>query len=197
MVLCLGWFRGANSEILSNLHVINALIASGLAEVFKAPVPDSTDELVILEPLPRTGNEWLIEQQLAQLTASKPGLSMVYRDRYQQQGAQRALVFEFKVIDIKVSYHPDSGSKLTRFIQAVWFMKLQTATGAVLFLDTMTKSYEDQIDRNDVAQVENSNLSVTQGQLPAAGTFAKYVEPVVVSFVSGLIIYLFFIMRSN
>lgn len=197
IVLCIFWIRSANSESLTNLQIINSLIGSGINEAFRTTLLDSVDQLIIIEPEPRTGNEWLIEQRLAEQVASKPEIRLIYLDRNSHTHTRKTLVFEFKIIDIQVSYQPESAGRLTRSIQIVWFMKLQTGAGVVLFLNTCTKSREDQINRNDVAKVENANLTITRGQLPETGIFAKYIEPIAISIVSGLIVYLFFIMRSN
>lgn len=197
IVLFVIWTGYANSEILSNLHIINMLIEQGLAQAFQKSGIDSIDQLNVLVPEPRTGNEWLIEQKLAGFLGSNQKLRFLTPDRYMPESVASGWILEFKVIDINVSYQPDSKGIFARHIQVAWFIKLQTASGVVLFLDNITKSYQDQIARNAVAVIENRNLAITQGHLPDSGTYTKYIEPIVVSIVSGLIIYLFFIMRSN
>ena len=70
-------------------------------------------------------------------------------------------------------------------------------TGEVTFSDALTDVYHDTIAEEDIHKVESSSLPFTHGELPKESFLDRFVEPLVVVGATGLVVFLFFNVRTQ
>jgi len=169
-----------------------ARLISGFLDRVQRPSAADTLTPVILDC--RSGERelnWLIEKEsIAWL--NNLGYDQVY------QGEARDVTGHF--IEIRPLRHAvfyrELGGELERSVSAEIYLKWLSPQREILYTQTLADTLSDTIGRDRVERIENENYPFTKGEIPRR-FFNRYGEPLVVSLITGSMIYLFYSFRSK
>jgi hypothetical protein len=86
---------------------------------------------------------------------------------------------------------------VSRTVQVAFSVKVvDRRAGTHLLVQDFSEEATDTIGLSQIQEVENPNISVTRGTLPAEGFFTSLVEPLVVLGSIAVAVYLLFHVRS-
>ncbi len=196
MIIC--FFCGAGltpaaESPQTNLQVLRQLYDDIIKSAFENISFNDSDSILI-----RTHTDeaykWLIEERLVERLHSLQAKN-IFTDRAGDSDAP------FTVIDVNpveqaINYKKLKAKKLQRNVDVEIFISVKGANKKLLLSRVLKQSRSDTVNVNDKKRIENPQQSFTQGS-QRQSFIRKISEPVIVSLITGFIIYLFYSYRSQ
>lgn len=102
----------------------------------------------------------------------------------------------FRIEDADVTYERE-GRRLRRTVELALRYTLTAANGRLLREQSCRETFDDTIARGEREALEDAAYRETQGAVPEAGGWRRYVEPAVLAAAVGVGVYLFFSLRGD
>lgn len=158
------------------------------------------DQLILLKRIsPQSIEDWFLENRFLCVLKEQN----YHRVRLGSQSPE-GIVIEFKIIKLGIDYPRIIRSGLwgNREVERRGEVKValklyRAGQGEVMWAGVIGGSEGDRVPLNMVKNLENKGFSFTQAPLPCGGGFSRILEPAVVLGVTGVVIYLFFSIRSK
>ena len=189
----------AFAQTLDNLQVLSNLTGHLIQQQLIPWIPEGEKNIVIKNLGAKNKSGWLLESQLTDSLKAKKNI-FLYNDELKGKEPGNYLLIEFKSLNLKVRYHSvkELPEKFSRKISVAFFARvIQMPEGRVLWNDQINGDATDEIKRKDVVSVENRNIPFTSGQIIEQPQKKSIIQPVLVAGVSGVVIYLFYSLRSR
>jgi hypothetical protein len=133
---------------------------------------------------------WLIEKQIVEYLQSK------VEQVYVMTSSEKTMTLSYKPVSQHIEYQKIKKKTFERHIDSQIYFRLVDANNVVLKDSIFTKAFVDTVTAGDLDRVENSAYSFTNGTRKQTLLGLVY-EPLIVTAVTGLIIYLFYSYRSQ
>lgn len=77
------------------------------------------------------------------------------------------------------------------------FESKKGTTGEIVASGIITDTYSDRVNEDDIQSLETASLPFTHGELPKGNFLDRFVEPLIVVGATGLVVFLFFNVRTQ
>lgn len=178
------------------------MLAEACDDLVQQQVLDSLtlSSAVQITPLDDNPSNWFVEDCLTR-KLHQAGATVYLKadsDKATRADTSANLKLEFKTVAIGVAYHEQEDQRLQRRVVLELFVRVtDSQSGRLLFSASPRKHVVDYIDADDVARIEDSELAFARGTVIREERPPKLLRPVVVSAAAGLIVYLFYALRSR
>jgi len=180
-------------KIETNLDLMRELAERIGERVTETILPETSDTLsIVIRPVETA---WYIESGLMQ-GISKGRWTIARSDR-------RGLSAEFGVRELQVNYsniRKDGilGSRLVdRTVTVTMSVRVtDERSGVIRLLQDFSESRTGMVRVDAIRELENPNIKITQGALPAEGFFAGVIEPLIALGAVAVAVFLLFSVRS-
>lgn len=172
----------------TNLQLLRTLYDDLFAGAFVG-ISFSDSVSILIHTNEDVAYKWLIEERLVDKLRSFH-VNNIFIDK-----AAEPFEIEVRPIEQSISYSKHK-AKLRRQVNVELYLHIKDANNKLLFSNTLKRTRSDTIKTADVKRVENLELSFTRGA-QRRSFLGKIAEPVVVSLVTGFVIYLFYSYRSK
>ena len=183
--------EGERSDPKTNLDIMRLLSERIAATVERSTTGSDSIQIMVL---PRE-RAWYTEEAVTKGLRSRGFLPTASPSaRYGAEFGQNTLRVSYDDVRRDGFLGPKI---IRRTIQVVLSVKIvDRATGEVITLKDVPEEARDTIALSEVERVENPNIPVTHGVLPAEGFFTSIAEPLVVLGSIAVAVYLLFHVRS-
>ena len=200
------WFttnaQNSYSENLTNYdflsEITDSLIEKSLADYFKKP------GLVIVNAINQSDDNWFVEDRLLKTLIG-------YECQVYNQGTiqdfvntsnQPVLKIDYKIINLGISYVADFSSNPERTLKRTAtvniYLKIHNQdTGQIIYNKQSMESKSDWISPDNISKLENENISFTRGVIIQTPASTKIFKAITISAATGIIVYLFYALRSR
>lgn len=142
---------------------------------------------------------WFLEKRLSSyLINSGYEVYSTFRDSLPKLDYKNYLI-EFNTIEIGIKYRADVTVDLklerTGFLNAD-FRITELETNKVLLNDIFFESVTDWVDVSEKEDIENQNIDITIGEISEGLPTVRF-KPLIITMVTGTIVYLFYALRSR
>lgn len=198
-----------HGQEVSNLKFLANLTDSLLEEVSKKILDDTTRPVKIRSLESNKDVTWFFVNQLIEVLKKNDhaviylNQGVNYQDLIQKDGSSFT-VFEFKVLSIGVEYVDHRGGGLfgsgeikRKGNVALSLRIFNQPSGEILWSGDIEGTRFDWIPANEIDVVENPNIPFTQANYPSSLSTKKIIEPILITGVTGIIIFLFYSLRSR
>jgi hypothetical protein len=189
----------SESQVRTNLQVIRALFSEILLATLAEIDGDSTR--LYFEPAKTdAGYNWVIEDEIKKLP-SLGRFAAVYRFSMEQdRNSTSWFLLQYNPIDLAVRYQrdePESNGQITRLVSCALSLTVFDDDGKVVISKTVDDSLSDKIRMDQMETVENEHFAFTMGPRLRKKSLKRFIEPVLVSVITGGIVYSFYTFRSK
>jgi hypothetical protein len=189
----------SESQVQTNLEVIEALFSKILLATLAEIDGDST--CLYFEPAKTdAGYNWVIEDEIKKLP-SLGRFAAVYRfSAEQNRDSTSWFLLQYNPIDLAVLYQKDkrdSNGQITRLVSCALSLTVYDGDGKVVISKIVNDSMSDNIGMNQIETVENEHYPFTVGPHLRKKFYKSLIEPVLVSVITGGIVYSFYTFRSK
>ena len=174
----------ARADTKTNLEVLEQLYFEIFDEFLVSSI-DSDTSCVIVRPANAPDYAWMIEAQLYK------SLQHVYMN----EAVDKPQKVNYQPIMQAISYDKIKKKQLERTVNVKIFCQIVNPQNKVVFSDVLAKSYIDSIYAKS-KQLESVQYPFTVGQQKKS-LLAIFYEPVLVTAIAGVVIYLFYSYRSQ
>ncbi len=183
----------------TNLDIFKNLYYKGFSDAFQ--------KIAVLDSLPLYFNninknktiDWLIEEQLVK-SAENAGFSTLKQiDDSSILKNEKNVYVEYRSVINNVNYSALSvlpENKQNRKVNIEFYVKILDPDKQILLAAGIKKSYSDTINVNIIDRIEDKNLPFTVGERQK-NLVSELLEPLLVTLITGSIIYIFYSFRSN
>ncbi len=206
-----GLLTTTSAQDNTNYEVLSGLADSLLIELADA-IPQSVHKIVLREwggGRSNAGNnfgsdgsrdDWFIESRLNEILKDRNYEIYLDRDFILQGSADSMAIIEFKLLEIGIGYSNQSikeGPMMrTARIHFLARMMLQP-TAQILYSGVLQGSKQGWVSLADRQSIENPNIHFTIGKAISAKRVSRILQPIVVTVVTGVVVYLFYAIRSR
>jgi len=195
---CFSGHAEENSSI-TNLNIFKNLYYKGFSKAFqKITVFDSLT--LYFNHLTKNKNiDWLIEEQFIKSANNAGFFNLIQIDDSTFLKNEKSYITEFHSVLNKVNYYPMSilpENKHNRKVTIEFYLKILSSGNQVLLSNDIKETYSDTIFVNKIKYIENTNFPFTIGNR-SKSLVSKLLEPLLVSLITGTVIYIFYSFRSN
>ncbi len=135
---------------------------------------------------------WLIEKQFF-LCLNESGIKHVYSGADDEKNAAR---ISYQSVEQRIFYRPLAGKNVERHIDVQMQVRFIDSNKTILKDEIFSNAFKDTLAAKEITKVENPKLAFTLGERNRP-FFKKIYEPILVSLLTGWIIYLFYSYRSQ
>ncbi len=201
-LLCLFFFglfslAQPNQQPETNIDIFKKLAYQVVDSVLTRLTIDSTKTFVIHSQSKQHEANWLIENALVQKIFQQGGQVQIS----EACGEKTANHFkiEYKIDNTALKYVPGLRRKL---IQRQFTMQLdircqKCLDGSILFLESIRNQFSDSVTVANVKSLESDVYSFANDKIEHDEGITKYIEPLIALSTTGVIVYLFYSMRSK
>lgn len=190
LILLFGFQVYGQSDLSTNLDIYKSLYRD-IIESFLDELPGSEQSISLVALDPSFKENWIIEQQWIKALQDQQ-YNVFSGDSVKDNN--RSLLY-FRPVKQKVTYKND-GKYIRRNVFVDCYVKCTASKRRVLFSRSLHKSMSDKISRKDLSLIENPLIASTHAEKPVS-RWKQWIEPLIVSVVSGTIITLFYSYRSK
>lgn len=201
-------FEWSVAQTKSNLDIFSDLIDSVLTEILPE-IPKEPSTTLFIKNLDANSNiSWFIENRIVHILKSLGFHDEIYvgDPDFSNRDGKTTLRLDYKVLDLKVKYmkREDGGflgsgsNQINRQITVGLLVRVvKVPEDALILSEERWKNYNDWINEDQISTVENSNLPFTSGEFKYNKNSKNLLEPLLVTGVTGIIVFLFFSLRSR
>ena len=193
-ILLLSVHLGLGGQFKNNLTCFEELYSEILSSFFQEFTMDSTADLLIRS----VGNDeanWLIQTHIVR-QARQIGCKNIY---YGSRPAAHPYTLEFRSLSNRVSYSGQAAApaeSVERRIETELFLAITAPGDRILHSQTYSRHFADVIPASETKKLENVRYPFTMPE-GSTGLFSRLFEPVIVTMITGFVIYSFFTFRSK
>ncbi|MCG8604006.1 hypothetical protein MJD09_03275, partial [bacterium] len=181
----------------------DSLIESKIRGIFS----DSKGKIFIRALQPNKKLDWFFENRLVEVLQQQ-GAGAIYFDGGASESAPIAddnavKVIEYRVIRLGIEYFEDPQKSMgldklgRKGVVSFLFKVLEPASGKILLSEEVVGTKSDWYDWDDRARIEDPNVSFTKGMSYGKSGPSKSLQALVLTGVSGVIVFLFYSLRSR
>ncbi|MFQ5865028.1 MAG: hypothetical protein ACE5IW_07355 [bacterium] len=209
VLICFGLAADAKAQELTNLQFLTELTDSLLEDVSKRIIKDSSKSILIKSLQPNAEVDWFIDNRIVEgLKRNNISKIYLYQDNKgtiaKEQDRRTAAVIEYKVLNLGIEYVERKGGGLfgtdlakRKGKVALSLRIINHPTAEILWSEDVEGIRFDWVEAKSITSLENENVSFTQGTFEIRSGKSKIFEPVLITGVTGIIIFLFFSLRSR
>ncbi len=181
----------------------NFLFISGLTDsllgLATTQLPSEKASQAVLRGLEDNSINWFFEDRLVELLKRKNIAHIYFEDQVDRSGGSvnSSLTFQYKVSKLDVKYNKQSRNSNTvkRSAEVGFFLRIiQHTTGKVLLSENFEATKEGWLDVNQNLQQTN-DIQFDQSQPKQKKR--NILQPILISSITGIIVYLFYGLRSR
>jgi hypothetical protein len=180
-------------EPLTNLRLQERVLQQIVQEVEGHLALTDSSRLHYSSPPEKAAWEWLFEKALYDILGTGHDLRL----RRVEPTALEMPVLFYAPLELTIRYESAADGRTIRHASGRLFVKYHNTRGDLLFAREMTGSSVDTVARNKLAALEDPGYPFTVGRTNPRGGVKRFLEPVVLTLITGGIIYLFYSFRSN
>jgi len=182
----------------SNFQFISSLTDS-LLDLATTQIPGEKTSQAILKGLEDNNINWFFEDRLVELLKRKNIAHIYFEDQVDRSrgSVNSSLTFQYKVSKLDVKYNRQSRNSNTvkRIAEVGFFLRIiEHATGKVLLSENFEATKEGWLDVNQNLQQTN-DIQFDQSQPKQKKR--NILQPILISSITGIIVYLFYGLRSR
>ncbi len=182
----------------SNFQFISSLTDS-LLDLATTQIPGEKTSQAILRSLEDNNINWFFEDRLVELLKRKNIAHIYFEDQVDRSrgSVNSSLTFQYKVSKLDVKYNKQSRNSNTvkRVAEVGFFLRIiQHATGTVLLSKNFEATKEGWLDVNQNLQ-QTDDIQFDQSQPKQKQR--NILQPILISSITGIIVYLFYGLRSR
>lgn len=207
MTFSVNFSNNCFSKEPTNFEFLTSLADSLLESATKEYVSDVEKRAIVRSLDVNDKANWFIENRLVEVL-KRNGVRTIYlalENDVQPEIEPDSLVsiLEFKLLHLKIEYHEltkqqNSGEKIQRVGKAGLFLRIiNKPSGKILWSDNLEGTKSDWIPINNKSIVENKEIHFTKGKTIRKSNSIKLVQPLIISSAAGVIVYLFYSLRSR
>ena len=139
--------------------------------------------------------DWMFEKILYEQLGARHAIQL---RRVDPSALQMPLLF-YAPIELKIYYETRTGlvRKTIRRAASRLYIKYQDAEGNVVFAREQQHCITDTVATSAISGLENQNYAFTLGERSRPSWLKRLAEPLMITVITGGIIYLFYSFRSN
>jgi hypothetical protein len=170
-----------------------------------AVIPDSIRAATVrnlagdgAESAPNSRADWFLENRALTILRNR-GFAIYVSDSLGRANDSGAII-EFKLVEIGIAYtRHDKQRELVRRTANLHFMgrMLLASTGEVLYNENLRASKTDWIASAEQKSYENETIDFTVGKVSESKHKSSIVQPIVITVATGVVVYLFYALRSR
>ena len=177
----------------TNLEVLGLLYRSAADEFIQTVT--CSDSLIALKSLsPDLPYNWLIKTSIFKVFNSSCDSNL-----FEENGPDstiRHATLEYKSVDQKIEYRKVAKTKFARECRISVYFRFIDSSKRIIENEIIHKVHADTIKKRDIAKIENMTQPFTSGEKKNSFPIG-IIEPVMISLLTGLVIYLFYSYRSQ
>ncbi|MFQ5602016.1 MAG: hypothetical protein ACE5HS_01960 [bacterium] len=188
---------------INNYQLLARLADSLLEEVAQNQLGDTTNVVAIRSLNSNDSLNWFIEDRLAGVL-QKNNVHKIILQQDADLPDSAKIIFEFMLLSIQINYAESDEQGLTkeddlyRTGKLILFVRmLRAETGEIMWSGNREKAISDWISAKSVPTLENPNLPFTKGKFTRSERENSLIKPLLITGVTGLIVYLFYALRSR
>ena len=183
----------------SNFQFISSLTDS-LLDLATTQIPGEKTSQAILRSLEDNNINWFFEDRLVELLKRKNIAHIYFEDQVDRSrgSVNSSLTFQYKVSKLDVKYNKQSRNSNTvkRIAEVGFFLRIiQHATGTVLLSKNFEATKEGWLDVNQENLQQTKDIQFNQSQPKQKKR--NILQPILISSITGIIVYLFYGLRSR
>ncbi|NIR72255.1 hypothetical protein GWN42_16280 [candidate division KSB1 bacterium] len=147
--------------------------------------------------------DWFMEERLLEILKKNNVPSVYIRNNLENGEEDSSTVFEYKVLNMGINYRENSrassnGGLIDRTAGVHFYLRIvQNPDRKILWSGTIEASKADALPAELLRRSENPNVPFTQGKLTSETGKGKLFQTVLISGATGVIVYLFYALRSR
>ena len=189
----------SESQVRTNLEVIQALFSKILLATL-AEIDGDSARLYFQPAKTDAGYNWIIEDEIKKLP-SIGRFAAVYRlSKEQNPDSTSWFLLQYNPVDLAILYQKDkrdSKSPINRLVSCSLSLTVYDGDGKVVVSKVANDSISDNINVDQIESVENKHYAFTVGPHPRKKFLKSLIEPVLISVITGGIVYSFYTFRSK
>jgi hypothetical protein len=174
----------------TNLQIIEQAYASIWREFCDAVTIGDSSHVNVTSEVQHDYN-WVIEKQLYQCLSQR-NVENIYSNN-QDESAFRVV---YNPVLQKIAYDKFDKKRAKRQVNIQLFARILDPQNKILVAETITRTSVDTILTKQVKNVENAGLPFTVGEQKKTWLAGLY-EPMIVTIITGMVIFLFYSFRSQ
>jgi hypothetical protein len=197
-------FHHAEAQQLSNLDFLANLTDSLLEEISKEAFPESLREVRIRSLNTNEDIRWFIENQIFNVLKKARVSSIYLKQQQDETDSTKYTVYECKVLTLGIEYmnkmpggNLSPGNIRRKGSVGLSLRIFNHPSGEILWSGIVKGSRSDWIPGKKIREVENRSLPFTMGVFLNGEGKSGLLEPIVITAVTGIIIFLFYSLRSR
>ncbi len=189
-----GLAQESNSRFIANL-------TDSLLNLATDQLPIEGTNQAVLKNLEHSLNiNWFFEDRLVELLRRKNVAHIYFEDQVDRSrgSVNSSLIFQYKVSKLDVKYNKQSRNSNTvkRIAEVGFFLRIiQHATGTVLLSKNFEATKEGWLDVNQENLQQTNDIQFNQSQPKKEKR--NILQPILISSITGIIVYLFYGLRSR
>ncbi|MFQ5750881.1 MAG: hypothetical protein ACE5HI_02700 [bacterium] len=198
-----------SAEDLTNLQFLTNLTDS-LLQAATQDISERIKKKVVIRSLAVNKEvDWFIENQLVKFLHKRDVQSI-----YLNQDTLNAIsattrkdtisIFEFKLLTIGIEYFEENSQGLSKagYVNrkgsiSIYLRIIEQSTGEILWNGDIEKSQYDWIPLAAIDRLENPNVPFSKGVLIKNRGRTTILKPILITGITGIIVYLFYSLRSR
>ena len=182
----------------------NFLFISGLTDsllgLATTQLPSEKVSQAVLRGLEDNSINWFFEDRLVELLKRKNIAHIYFEDKVEgsRDSENLCLAFEYKVLKLDVKYKKQNknSNRVKRIAEVDFFLRIiQHATGTVLLSENFEAKKEEWLHVNQINLQQASDIQFNQSQPKPKKS--NILQPILISGITGVIVYLFYALRSR
>ena len=196
------WLTSLSNRCLaqeSNVQFISSLTDS-LLYLATTQIPGEKSSQAILRGLEDNNINWFFEARLVELLKRKNIDHIYFEDQVDRSrgSVNSSLIFQYKVSKLDVKYNKQSrnSNRVKRIAEVGFFLRIiQHATGTVLLSKNFEATKEGWLDVRQENLQQTKDIQFNQDQPKQKKR--NILQPILISSITGIIVYLFYGLRSR
>ena len=182
----------------------NFLFISGLTDsllgLATTQLPSEKASQAVLRGLEDNSINWFFEDRLVELLKRKNIAHIYFEDKVEgsRDSENLCLAFEYKVLKLDVKYKKQNkdSNRVKRIAEVDFFLRIiQHATGMVLLSENFEAKKEEWLHVNQRNLQQTSDIQFNPSQPNQKKR--NILQPILISSITGVIVYLFYALRSR
>lgn len=209
VLLSFGLSTNTKAQEISNLQLLVELADSLLNDVPKEAFIDSSKSVLIRSLQPNEEVDWFIENRIVEVLKRKNISTILLYQKYKSpknkgENGRSITIIEYKVLALGIEYVDQKGGALfgsgliKRKGKIGLFLRfINQPLGEIVWNGEVEGTRFDWFTAKVQTSIENPNIPFTLGKYLLRTGKSKIYEPILITGVTGIIVFLFFSLRSR
>lgn len=197
-------FSGS-TKFVSNYDFLQQTTSEAFKQLFESLELNTAGKFTVTAHPADANQAWFINNCVYRVL-KEFGFIDIYFDSCGIKNKSEGTVYHlfYKIIELKLDYEPESGwsfktnKMLSRSAKTQFFVQISDCRSRkLLWSGEIRNEKTDSVSLQQARKFQSSALPVPNPKIPAYGLVKRFIEPVLAISVSGAIIYLFYVLRSQ